>query len=69
MSPHILKMKFSLSDIGANAYAWLGTIVSWGTDIHQADVEFCLRVLMTISAIAVSVVTVYYKIKNNGKSQ
>lgn len=69
MSPHILKMKFSISDLVTNAYAWLGTIVSWGTDIKQADVEFCLRVLMTISAIAVSTVTVWYKVKNNGKDK
>jgi len=67
MSPHIFKMKPYISDLTVNAYAWLGTIISWNTNIHQADVEFCLRVLMTISAIAVSVVTVYYKIRNKGK--
>jgi len=69
MSPHFSKMKFTISDLAANSYAWLGTIVSWGTDIKQADVEFCLRVLMTLSAIAVSAVTVWYKVKNNGKDK
>lgn len=67
MSHPALKMKFPISDLAANGYAWLATIVSWSTHINQADVEFFLRVLMTLSAIAVSAVTVYYKIKNKGK--
>ncbi len=61
-------MKFTLTEFATNGYAWLATIFSWNQNIHQADVEFCLRVLMTLSAIALSIVTVYYKVKNGGKN-
>lgn len=67
MSPNVLKMKPYLSDLTLNGYAWLGTLVSWSGKINQPDVEFFLRTLMTGSAIALTIVTIYYKIKNKGK--
>jgi len=69
MSPQAIKMKFTLTDLASNGYAWLATIFSWNVPIDQAGLEFILRVLMTLSAIAVSIVTIYYKVKNSGKDK
>jgi len=67
MSPQSIKMKFTIADVASNGYAWIAAIFSWNTPIAQADVEFFLRTVMTLSAIGVSAVTIYYKVKNKGK--
>jgi hypothetical protein len=54
----------SVTDILTNSFVWLGTIAVW-----QQDIEIITRTLVAVSAITVSAVTVYYKIKRNGEDK
>lgn len=55
-------MRNLFADLTANGYAWFAAIAVW-----QENFEFWIRVMVGVSAIVVSIVTIYYKFKNKGK--
>ncbi len=55
-------MRNFVADLTTNGYAWFAAIAVW-----QENMEFCIRVFVGISAVMVSLVTIYFKFKNNGK--
>ncbi len=64
MNPFQLKMKSFAIDVTTNASAWIGAITSW-----QVDFDYWIRILAGMAAIAVSFVTIYFKVKNKGKDK
>ncbi len=58
----ILRMKVFLADAAANGYVWFGAVASW-----QADFDYWIKIMAGISAIAVSWITIYLKLKNKNK--
>ncbi len=64
MNPTQLKMKSFVIDLTANCSVWFGAITTW-----QVDFDYWIRVTAGMAAVAVSFVTIYFKIKNNGKDK
>lgn len=58
------RVKILMADLFINCIAWLGVAASW-----KEELEFSVKILAGLGAIAVSVVTVYYKVKYNGKDK
>lgn len=49
---------------GSNLGAWLAAIGTW-----KEDLEFWLRIIATIAAIALSVVSIFLQVKKSGVSK
>lgn len=62
MNPLSVKMKALIFDASANFGAWFGFITTW-----RVDLDYWIRITAGLGAVAVSIVTIYYKIKKNGK--
>lgn len=54
-------MRIFFADLLANVYVWFGAIAVW-----KEDLDYWLKIAVGASALIVSAVTVYYKIKKNG---
>lgn len=55
-------MKPVINDIVSNTAVWVGAIAAW-----QVDFEYWVKIIAGIGAIALSAVSIYYKVINNGK--
>lgn len=64
INPEAVKMKSNLIDVLSNGFVWLGAITAW-----QENFEWGLKVVAGILAIAVSLVTIYFKFKTNGRDK
>lgn len=60
----IIRMKSLISDAFVNGSAWLGVVATW-----QQDLDFWIKVVAGGSAIILSWVTIYLKIKNDNKNK
>lgn len=57
-------MKSLIFDTFANCYVWLGAIAAWQEDFAQ-----WIKVIAGVSAITLTWVTIYFKVKKNGQDK
>ena len=55
---------FLPSYLMANLMIWFGAIASW-----EESLQFWLSILASVLAVVVSIVTLYYMIKNHGRDK
>lgn len=64
MNPTTLKMKWLIIDTTTNGTAWFAAIASW-----QQELDIWIKVVAGLSAIALSWITIYIKVKNYNKGK
>ncbi len=64
MNPAAIKMKTLIWDAFLNGSAWGGAIATW-----QQDLDSWIKMLAGASAIILSWITIYFKIKNDNKNK
>lgn len=57
---HLFKMRLIFADLLANVYVWFGAITVW-----QEQLDYWLKIVVALSAISVSMITIYYTVKRN----
>jgi hypothetical protein len=57
-------MKSLIYDTFINGSAWIGTILTW-----QQELDFWIKIMAGASAVILSWVTIYIKIKNDRKNK
>jgi hypothetical protein len=64
MNPAVIKMKSLLFDVFANGYLWTGVITQW-----RDGLDYWIKIAVGLSAIALSWVTIYIRLKDKSNKE